>query len=438
MAHIVIIGNTLEGLRVIERLTAADPDIRTTVLCGPDERPHEHQRVCDFIGGRIPLDQFAIEHPFRSEKIIVRNSSDEQIDRILFKKKEVVLKNKDRVSYDYLIIAGTDSVALPAIRGSQKNGVFGLLNFSHVRSILNSLNMTETIVLSTSSPWGFRAAETLTGWDKEVIVVAPSTDGCPGSVDKETWQEICHWAEQKNIRMLDNRMTEILGDQEVKAIRLDSGKVLACQMVIFPDAPLDLRIFKNSEIMIDGQIPVKECFLTRCPDVYALIGIGQSKSIEGMCLGEMVPEVVNQQAALVAGHIRKETVPAFAPLLRQASISYNHATIDFIGDTCCREGISFANIFDGERTDPACRVFIKHGYIVGAVLFNRPDLKSRMVQAITQKTLWETGNRDFGGLSVSPNKLDLPELRVPDRSGQAVTTGAETPGEDLVNDNTAS
>ena len=58
--------------------------------------------------------------------------------------------------------------------------------------------------------------------------------------------------------------------EDVKAIRLKSGKVLATQIIIFPDAPVDFKILTDPAVTIDGKIRVNEQFQTGIEGVFAL------------------------------------------------------------------------------------------------------------------------------------------------------------------------
>jgi len=434
MTQIVLIGNTLEGLQIIERLITRDANVTVTVLASPDERPHARQRLCDFIGGRIPFDQFIVQPRFDPHKVRVRNGADEQIDRILFRKRQVILKNKDKLPYDYLILSDTGTRACPNIKGTQKTGVFGFLNLSDAQGILQRLGMTETIIISTSTVWGLHLAESLSSrTNKEVIVLTSIAEMCRNSMDVETFHDICRLAQPRGVRVMDGQMSEILGDQDVKAIRLQTGKVMACQMVIFPDAPMDLRILQNTEIGLEGKIPVDEFFQTRVQGVYALAGIGDSTVLAGEWLNDSYLKLIDQQTALVVGHIRDEDIPAWIPPLRQKSFLWNNIAIDFIGDTCCRDGISFANMTD-EETDGACRVFIKQNCLNGAILMHRSNLKDRLIEAIVQRKEWEDVKQQLFS-QPEPSKMAVSSNSdLSDRDTGTVAVETETPGDRITAD----
>ena len=76
---------------------------------------------------------------------------------------------------------------------------------------------------------------------KEVTVISSSTGLMPDFFDEETGLLLKQILEGKGIRVFsENAIEEILGDVEVKAVKLKSGKVLGCDTVIFDEAKTDI------------------------------------------------------------------------------------------------------------------------------------------------------------------------------------------------------
>jgi hypothetical protein len=67
--------------------------------------------------------------------------------------------------------------------------------------------------------------------------------------------------EGKGIRVFsENAVEEILGDAEVKAVKLKSGKVLACDTVIFDEAKADIRMLSEPTLTDEDKICIEDCF----------------------------------------------------------------------------------------------------------------------------------------------------------------------------------
>jgi len=60
----------------------------------------------------------------------------------------------------------------------------------------------------------------------------------------------------------ENAVEEILGDVQVKAVKLKSGKVLACDTIIFDEAKVDMRMLSEPALNDQDQIAVEASFRT--------------------------------------------------------------------------------------------------------------------------------------------------------------------------------
>ena len=73
------------------------------------------------------------------------------------------------------------------------------------------------------------------------------------------WPEIESRWQEKGLRVFQSAgIQEVLGDAGVKAVRLNTGKVLASDMVIFTKTIPDFRVFSDEEISINKQVPLAE------------------------------------------------------------------------------------------------------------------------------------------------------------------------------------
>ena len=96
---------------------------------------------------------------------------------------------------------------------------------------------------------------------KEVTVVSSGAGLLPDIFDEETGLLLKQILEGKGIRVFsENAVEEILGEAEVKAVKLKSGKVLACDTVIFDEARADIRMLSEPTLTDQDQIAIEESF----------------------------------------------------------------------------------------------------------------------------------------------------------------------------------
>ncbi len=83
----------------------------------------------------------------------------------------------------------------------------------------------------------------------------------PDIFDEETGLLLKQILEGKGIRVFsENAVEEILGEVEVKAVKLKSGKVLACDTVIFDEAKADIRMLSEPTLTDQDQIAIEASF----------------------------------------------------------------------------------------------------------------------------------------------------------------------------------
>ena len=93
-------------------------------------------------------------------------------------------------------------------------------------------------------------------------------------------QALSRALEKRGIRLVSGGMDDIIGETEVKAVRLKSGKVVACDMAVIEDAAPDLRFLNDTELVLDERIPVTRTFRTNIPEVYAIDAACQNNDLK--------------------------------------------------------------------------------------------------------------------------------------------------------------
>ena len=96
---------------------------------------------------------------------------------------------------------------------------------------------------------------------KEVTVISSKAGLLPDIFDEETGLLLKQILEGKGVRVFsENAVEEILGDAEVKAVKFKSGKVLACDTVIFDEAKVDIRMLSEPTLTDQDQICIEAMF----------------------------------------------------------------------------------------------------------------------------------------------------------------------------------
>ncbi len=246
MPNIVIIGNGVPAISAIETIRADDQESPVTLLCPEGVLPYDRALLAGYLAKEIKEQDL---HPkqgsfFKERGVdIVLN---EQLSRVSTKRKYVGAESKRQFPYDRLLVTDLGAVHGPDIKGRGKEGIFDGTHYKSIEALGRHIPFVDNAVVCVSNFLGLNMACALKMLGKEVSVVSAGAGILPDIFDEETTMLLKQILEGKGLKvMAGNAVEEILGDGEVKAVRLRSGKVIAAQAVIFDDLKADTRVFSD-------------------------------------------------------------------------------------------------------------------------------------------------------------------------------------------------
>lgn len=188
------------------------------------------------------------------------------------KGRPLTTEENETFDYDYLIIADAGLLSRADIKGDNKTGFYLWPRSSAIEPASKALALSDTVVVQGDGYSALNLALTIGRAGKEVILVSGPEDFLAGLVDKETSAILRPMVEESGVRLLTgNSVVEILGDTDVKAIRLKSGKVIGAQMVFWTDVKQDLRLFKETDLVYQDKVSVDAEGRTNFANVLAVV-----------------------------------------------------------------------------------------------------------------------------------------------------------------------
>ncbi|MGE5279725.1 MAG: FAD-dependent oxidoreductase [Deltaproteobacteria bacterium] len=254
MRHIVIIGNSAAGMAAAEAVRGRDREARLTILTDEPFPAYERYRVLDFFEGRCKERDLV----FRDKGFYADHGiallADKKVTGISVHRRHVHLKDKETVDFDDLVIASGRRPALPALKGIQKEGVLSFGGLREAKILLDNLPIAHTVLIVGETPVALELARGLAVRKVDVkLFGAPET--APDGVEV----------------IRDNPLIEILGDSELKAVRLANHKVIGASLLVFagPREP-NVDFLRDTDIKINRGVLVDPSFRTSVPYVYAV------------------------------------------------------------------------------------------------------------------------------------------------------------------------
>mgnify|MGYP001606062931 FL=1 len=304
MKKILILGSSIAGVKAIEEIRRFEPDCEATILTD-GEYPYDRGLFTPVLSKEVDYKKIFYKPNDYYEKNRINVVVGQKIARVNLKKCKVTTDDKQAFEGDVLIVTDAPGYKLPEIRGVNKNGVYTLQQLTDLNLILDFLPLIDTVVIQSDSNRGASIAAAFLKRDKEVIWVVSSGQIAQELLNADASGKMTAAVQEKKLYMVaGNPISEILGEGDVKAVRLKSGKVLATQIIIFPDTPADFKLFTDPSLTIEGKIRVNEQFQTGVEGVFALDAAGVSADPGQESAGFLLVTVLEQQAVTVAAALK--------------------------------------------------------------------------------------------------------------------------------------
>ncbi len=259
MPRIVILGIAAEAFACLEQLRQSGLSGSCTLISPEEVLPYRQDLLLQYSGQLIQESQIMLcdkDYFTRNQIIFLKNKKCAKLDT---RKQNLVTKDNDRVPYDYLVIALGAGCGLPDLPGIAKDGVFSLFSLSQAKQVLQRLAYTDTLAIFGPPNECLRYYQIFSAKSRQIkIVSAPKPAEFVSSEQAE-------WIEGAVI-------SEIIGDgQELKAFKLDNGKVIAAGLMVYAGESRPAGEFlKDGSINIsNGYVLVDEAMKTNFPNILA-------------------------------------------------------------------------------------------------------------------------------------------------------------------------
>ncbi|MBF0510953.1 MAG: FAD-dependent oxidoreductase [Candidatus Omnitrophica bacterium] len=257
----LVLGNSLEVFNGIKEIYNQDKSSEIILFATEGLMPYDRALLPAFIAGLTTEKELFKKAQELLLDYHLELITNEAIARISVKRRYLTTDQKKQISYEKLVLVDTGSLILPGIKGLQKSGVFDAWLLSSMKALRKDINFLDSFMIPVTNIQGLNMAFALCQLQKEVTVLSSTPGLLPDFFDEETGLLLKQILEENKIRVLsESVIEEILGDAQVKAVKLKSGKVLACDSVIIDEARMDLRMLSDPQLEENDKICLEACF----------------------------------------------------------------------------------------------------------------------------------------------------------------------------------
>jgi NAD(P)H-nitrite reductase large subunit len=281
MKQFVIIGNSAAGIAAVEAVRKKDKESRITVISDEDYPSYCRCLISYYLAGEVKEEKIL----YRPESFYKENNVElllnKKVIRIDPGKNRVICEDKSQLSYDSLLIATGSSPKIPDITGIKKSGVFKFRTIKDTKDIEALLPVVKNACVLGGGLIGLKAAYGLKKRNIDVKIIVKSKQVLSQMLDFESAALIQKRLEENGIELvLGEDVVEVIGNGDIKAVKLESGKVLGCSLVVVGKGiSPNIDLVKDAKIKFNEGIIADNSMQTNIPDIYTAGDVCESFDI---------------------------------------------------------------------------------------------------------------------------------------------------------------
>ncbi len=225
----------------------------------------------DFLAGKKTVQQILIKPEKLYEKHNIEFQLNTRVTRIDRDNKTLQLEGGDSISYDKLGLALGARPRVVPIPGSDKKGTFYLRTIDDIEGIRSFVGEGKKAVIVGGGYIGLETAAALRKLGVEVSVI----EMAPRILQRVTTESISEFytrvhTEEGVTILTDAGVSEVLGDENVSGVLLNSGEELDADLVIIGAGILpNIELAEEAGLKVEAGIVVDEFARTSDPDIVA-------------------------------------------------------------------------------------------------------------------------------------------------------------------------
>jgi len=365
---LVLVGNGMAGMRTLEELLKAAPDLYQIEVFGDEPHPNYNRiMLSPVLAGEQTVDQIVLNsREWYAEHGITLHTG-KRIVKIDRKHRCVVADDGTRADYDRLLLAtGSKSFILP-IPGADLPGVIGFRDIADVDAMIRASSRYRNAVVIGGGLLGLEAANGLKqrGMDVSVVHIAPWL--LERQMDEPASRLLQKNLEEKGLKFLLQKQTAELVQGEsgrVCAVRFKDGETVPADLVVMAvGIRPNTQLAESAGLQCNRGLVVNDTMQTFDPRIYA---VGECVSHRGIAYGLVAP--LFEQAKVCANHLAEHGVARYQGSMTSTKLKVTGIDLFSAGNFMGGEGLDEIVFQDAGRGSYK-KLILKDNKLAGAVLY---------------------------------------------------------------------
>ena len=272
MKQYIIIGNSAAGISAVEAIRRRDKDSKIIIFSDEDYSAYCRCLISYYLAGDIKEDKIFYRPGSFYKENNIELFLNKRVSRIDPKKSRIICEDKTQFNYDALLVATGASARIPQeLKGNKKRGVFSFRTMKDTKEIMGLLPVTSAASVLGGGLVGLKAAYGLKKRNVAVKVVVKSRQILSQMLDFTAAGLVQKRLEDNGVEIiLGEDVAEIIGEGEIKAIKLGSGKVFESSLIVIgKGVKPNIELIKDTETKFNEGIIADNSMRTNTENIYA-------------------------------------------------------------------------------------------------------------------------------------------------------------------------
>lgn len=330
---LVVIGNGMAGMRVVEELLGLAPDAYEITVFGAEPHGNYNRIMLTPVLFGIKSFKDIVLHDFawyQKNNITLHCGLDKTVIFIDRESRLVVARDGTTAEYDKLLIATGSRPYRPPIPGSEVEGVMGFRDIADVNAMIQKASTRQNAIVLGGGLLGLEAANGLCQRGMSVTVVNRAEHILNKQLDKTAANLLQQQLQQQGLAFnLGASVKRVISkDNHIRAVVLDDVCELPTDLLIIATGITpNMELAQQAGLHCERGIVVDDSLLSDDPNIYA---VGECIQHRGELFGLVAP--VYEQAKVCAHHLAGSDQLEFRQLAAATMLKVSGIDLFSVGD----------------------------------------------------------------------------------------------------------
>ncbi|MGQ8774061.1 nitrite reductase large subunit NirB [Serratia sp. NA_112.1] len=363
--RLVVIGNGMAGMRLVETLCRLRPAHYAITVIGEEPRGNYNRILLSPVlaGDKTFSDTLLHDYDWYRQQGVQLLAGDPvlTVDR----QQKWVSTARHRLPYDLLVLATGSRPLRPPLPGGALNGVYGFRTLDDVEAMLSRCRPGRSALVMGGGVLGIEAAAALAQRGMRVTVVHRGEHLMERQLDAQAGRMLQHNLLQRGIECrLNCEVSRFQGNEQVNSASLSNGEIVACELVVIAiGVQPEISLAQAAGLACRRGIVIDDQMQTADPAVFA---IGECAQFGEGTLGLVAP--CWQQAELLARRLSGESVAGYRPTPLHTRLKVSGVEVFSAGEMVVN-GLTEVHHAEDPQAQHYRRLLVRDGKLQGVVLY---------------------------------------------------------------------